>query len=369
MTDANTELIWLAMGNPTRNVGAFYEAVFGAQRDRWHHRVIDSRDVEGCNVEEINSWLTECEGNEDADYFRVRARGLFPKGASGQFIDLDTISKAQVRQARSLPDDPLIAGADFAWGGGDDNVVRFRKGYDGRCVPPIKVKGEFTRDPAVMTGKLADVLTKTYIINGRPEKVAMLFADSAGIAGPVVARLRALGHKNIMEVNFGQDSTDPHFVYRRDEMWGKLKEWLREGAIDKDPGLAADLAKPMLIGDVKQRVKLESKEIMGRRLRKMGMEATSARRCRRARSDLRDAGCAIGQENVQSAHPASECLGMNTHRDVPAEARAIRRHAEVGALRLEAERHREGHLRLRPREPDRRNGKGDGACLKPSKPS
>jgi hypothetical protein len=153
--------------------------------------------------------------------------------------------------------------------------VRFRKGYDGRCVPPIKVKGEFTRDPAVMTGKLADVLTKTYIINGRPEKVAMLFADSAGIAGPVVARLRALGHKNIMEVNFGQDSTDPHFVYRRDEMWGKLKEWLREGAIDKDPGLAADLAKPMLIGDVKQRVKLESKEIMGRRLRKMGMEATS----------------------------------------------------------------------------------------------
>jgi hypothetical protein len=108
MTDANTELIWLAMGNPTRNVGAFYEAVFGAQRDRWHHRVIDSRDVEGCNVEEINSWLTECEGNEDADYFRVRARGLFPKGASGQFIDLDTISKAQVRQARSLPTTRLL---------------------------------------------------------------------------------------------------------------------------------------------------------------------------------------------------------------------------------------------------------------------
>lgn len=275
MTDANTELIWLAMGNPTRNVGAFYEAVFGSQRDRWHHRVIDSRDVEGCNVEEINSWLTECEGNEDADYFRVRARGLFPKGASGQFIDLDTISKAQARQARSLPDDPLIAGVDFAWGGGDDNVVRFRKGFDGRCVPPIKVKGEFTRDPAVMTGKLADVLTRVHIINGKQEKVAMMFADSAGIAGPVVARLRALGHRNIMEVNFGQDSTDPKYVYRRDEMWGKLKEWLREGAIDKDPGLSADLAKPMLIGDTKQRVKLESKEIMGRRLRKMGMEATS----------------------------------------------------------------------------------------------
>jgi hypothetical protein len=276
MTDANTELIWLAMGNPTRNIGAFYEAVFGAQRDRWHHRVIDSRDVEGCNVEEINGWLNECDGDEDADYFRVRARGLFPKGQAGQFIDLDTIRKAQERAARCLADDPLIAGVDLAWGGGDDNVIRFRKGLDARSIPPIKIKGEFTRDPAVMTGKLADVLTKTYSIGGKQEKVAMMFMDAAGAAGPVAQRVRQLGHKNVMEVNFGQDALDPHFCYRRDEMWGKMKQALIDGlAIDKDPGLAADLAKPMLVSEVKQRVKLESKEIMARRLRKQGMEATS----------------------------------------------------------------------------------------------
>jgi hypothetical protein len=272
LTDANTEKILLLIGNCTKNTGAFYESVFGNQRDRWITRVIDSRDVEGCDVEEINGWLAECEGNEDADYFRVRARGLFPKGAAGQFIDLDTIRKAQDRAARSLLDDPLIAGVDFAWGGADDNVVRFRKGFDARSLRPIKVKGEFTRDPAVMTGKLSDVLTATY--NG--QKIAMLFADSAGIAGPVVARLRALGHKNIMEVNFGQDAIDSHYAYRRDEMWGKMKHWLIDGgAIDKDPGLAADLAKPMLVSDLKQRVKLESKELMMRRLRKIGIESAS----------------------------------------------------------------------------------------------
>ncbi len=187
-------------------------------------------------------------------------------------IDLETITLAQSRQIITLGDDALVAGADFAWGGSDDNVVRFRKGNDARSIPPVKVKGEFTRNPTVMITKLSDVLSKTY--NGVP--IAMLFVDSAGIAGPVVQRLRALGHANIMEVNFGQDSTDPKYAYRRDEMWGKLKTWLQEGgAIDKDPGLAADLAKPILVGDRLQRVKLESKENMKKRLAKLGADSSS----------------------------------------------------------------------------------------------
>ena len=273
LTDANTEKILLLIGNCTRNIGAFYEAVFGSQRSRWNTRIIDSRDVEGCDVEEINGWLAECEGNEDADYFRVRARGLFPKGAAGQFIDLDTIRKAQERKAVCLADDPLVAGCDLSWGGADDSVIRFRKGSDARSIPPIKVKGEFTRDPAVMVGKLSDVLSNTY--NG--QKVSMLFVDAAGAAGPVVARLRDLGFQGrVMEVNFGAEAIDQHYAYRRDEMWGKMKQALIDGlAIDKDPGLAADLAKPMLVSDLKQRVKLESKDVMMRRLSKSGIEASS----------------------------------------------------------------------------------------------
>jgi hypothetical protein len=123
-----------------------------------------------------------------------------------------------------------------------------------------------------MTGKLADVLTRNY----EGERVAMLFVDAAGAAGPIVARLRLLGFKNVMEVNFGADAIDPHYVYRRDEMWGLLKQSLIDGlAIDGDPALGADLAKPVLISDSKQRVKLESKELMAKRLRKAGIESGS----------------------------------------------------------------------------------------------
>lgn len=275
LMDAATEKIFIVIGNPTLNSGAFYEACFGTQRDRWHPRVIDTRDVEGHDAEEIAGWLKECGGDEDADYFRVRARGLFPKGGSGQFIDLETISLAQGRAVLELDTDPLVVGVDFAWGGSDDNVIRFRKGNDARSIPPIRVKGEFTRDPAVMVGKLTDVLSRSYDGN----KVAMMFVDGSGVggnAGAVVAGVRALGHQNIMEINFGHDAIDSiHYCYRRDEMWGKMKAWLREsGAIDDDSGLAADLAKPMLVGDG-QRVKLESKDIMKKRLSKAGIDASS----------------------------------------------------------------------------------------------
>ena len=276
LTDANTERILFAIGNPTLNNGEFYERIFGSLRKEGTYRTIDSRNVEGCDLAEIADWLKECGGDEDADYFRVRARGLFPKGGEGQFIDLESISTAQRRAARSLLSDPLIAGVDFAWGGADDNVIRFRKGNDGRSIAPIKVKGEFTRRPEVMADKLATVLSKTY----GNDKVAMMFVDGSGVggnAGAVVSRVRGLGYTNIVEVNFGHDALDSiHYMYRRDEMWGKMRNWLREsGAIDTDPGLSADLAKPMLVQAPEGKIKLESKELMKKRLSKLGTDSAS----------------------------------------------------------------------------------------------
>jgi hypothetical protein len=126
-----------------------------------------------------------------------------------------------------------------------------------------------------MTGQLADVLSNTY--NG--EKVDTMFVDGSGVggnAGAIVARLQMMGYENVIEINFGHDAVDAqHYVYRRDEMWGRLKNWLRSGAIDKDPGLAADLQKPVLVSDRQGRVKLEPKDMMKKRLSKMGLDSAS----------------------------------------------------------------------------------------------
>lgn len=246
-------------GNPTRTTGAFHAACFGALRNRYLVTVVDSRESRFTNKEQIKEWETDY--GEDSDFFRVRVRGLPPNAAELQYIDLDRVLKAQQRPVLELPDVPLVAGCDLAWGGADDNVIRFRRGMDARSIAPIRIKGEFTRDPSVLTSKLANVLTQDY--GGR--KVAMLFLDSAGIAGPIAQRLREQGHRNIQEVNFGTDSPDEKFRYMRDYMWGQMKQWLLTGAIDRSQDLETDLTSPGTRPNNRQKVWLESKEDMKKR--------------------------------------------------------------------------------------------------------
>ena len=89
----------------------------------------------------------------------------------------------------------------------------------------LRFAGEFTKNPAVIRERLADVLKKTF--NGHP--IAMMFLDNSGVggnAGAILAGLLNLGHKNVMGINFGDQALNSQFyVLRRDEMWGEMKDW------------------------------------------------------------------------------------------------------------------------------------------------
>jgi hypothetical protein len=56
LTDANTEIIWAAFGNPTRNTGRFREC-FRKFRHRWNTRHVDSRTVDGTNKQQLGNGL------------------------------------------------------------------------------------------------------------------------------------------------------------------------------------------------------------------------------------------------------------------------------------------------------------------------
>jgi len=132
---------------------------------------------------------------------------------------------------------------------------------DARSIPPIRISGEESRDSTVLVTKLLQVMDTAY--NG--VKPAVAFVDS-GFGGPIVDRCRQLGHTKVIEVRFGAACPDPvHYANMRAWMWSRVREFLLDGAIDKDPRLATDLAGPAVKRDKRDRICLESKEEMEKR--------------------------------------------------------------------------------------------------------
>lgn len=242
-------------GNPTRSQGKFHRVCFGAERNRWNYRSIDSRRSAMTNKAQIAEWVQDY--GEDSDFVRVRVRGLPPAASDLQFIDSTRVYEAQRRPPVSFADDPLIVGVDVARGGGDRNVIFFRRGFDARTIPPVRIPGEETRDTSRLVTKLCDVI--------ETHKPAYVFVDGTGIGGPIVDRMRQLGHKCVHEVQFGWKSPDDHYANMRAWMWWRMKEWLLKGAIPQDERMEMDLTGPGYRHDKQDRVLLEPKEEMKKR--------------------------------------------------------------------------------------------------------
>jgi hypothetical protein len=234
LTDADTEIIWCAFGNPTRNTGRFREC-FGRFRHRWRTHQVDSRTARMTNKEQIKQWVADY--GEDSDFVRVRVRGVFPRAGSMQFISGDLVDAAKARQAEAYLSDPVVMGVDVARFGDDQTVIVIRRGRDATTVPWLKLRGQ---DTMVVAARIVD-LAKQH----RPDAI---FVDAGGVGGGVVDRLRML-RQPVHEVQFGgsadlsSDTSDGAVVYanKRAEIWGTMKGWLRGGAIPDDPELTADL--------------------------------------------------------------------------------------------------------------------------------
>ena len=251
LTDANTEIIWIAFGNPTRNTGRFREC-FGKNRHLWITRQIDSRTVEGVNREYLDEIVNSY--GEDSDFSRVRVRGVFPRAGSNQFIASDVVDAAKNRIVEVDRGAPLIMGVDIARFGDDKCVIRFRKGRDGKVLEPIKWRD---RDTHFSANKIAEAITQW-----KPDAV---FIDGGGVGGGVVDMLKAWNYR-VIEVNFGGTAgNEGDYANKRAEMWGLCRDWLPTGAIDDDHELVDDLIGPEYGFDKDGRIQLEKKEDMKKR--------------------------------------------------------------------------------------------------------
>lgn len=263
MTDG--EPMMLLFGNPVHRSGFFFRKFAGDEREQqgWTTITVDSRDSALTNKPYIDE-LLETHG-ENSDYFRSRVRGLPPLQGDMQLISSSAIFEAQKRAVDVLPDEPLIAGVDVSRGGGDNTVVRFRRGRDGRSRESLRWSGDQSRDSM----RIADALAQVLAVTDPARKVAMMFVD-AGFGGPIVDRLRQLGFSNVQEVNFGAVSPDPHYANMRAYMWVKMRDWLESGAIEGTKAesgrrLERDLSGPGYVHNSKDKLLLESKDDMAKR--------------------------------------------------------------------------------------------------------
>ncbi len=257
LTDAETEIIWLAFGNPTRNTGRFREC-FRKYRGAWKTFKVDSRTVDITNKELLSEW--EEQYGEDSDFFRVRVRGEFPDQAAGQLISSALVEAAQSRIYKEdvLDGVPKIFGVDIAREGGDSCSVWMRQGL---CAKRIyKTQRINTMQFSVTLGKLLE-----------EHKPDACFIDMGNVGAAVYDNLSSWGHRNVFGVFFQEKASDSRvFLNRRIEMWNSVKNWLENGgALPKDgreaQDIFEDLIGPEFFYNQKGLMQLESKKDMKER--------------------------------------------------------------------------------------------------------
>lgn len=263
LTDADTEILWFAFGNPTKSIGRFKDCFSTVGHGLfWRSAQIDSRTVSFTNKELFRRWI-EAYG-EDSDFVRIRVKGMFPRQGEMEFISAAEVDAAMTREATSSLADAVALGCDVARYGANESVIAQRRGRDARTIA-----WEFYR--GINTVELAAKVQTAQAAHSADG----IFIDGGGIGGGVVDNVRALG-LHCWDVQFGgaddvgglaTGNIGEVYANKRAAMWGAMRSWIRAGgALPNDPLLREQLIAPQYGLDAKGRIQLEKKEDVMRRL-------------------------------------------------------------------------------------------------------
>lgn len=251
LTDKDTQIIWCAFGNPTRNTGRFYEC-FHKYRNLWQCRQIDSRDVDISNKEQLQQWVDTY--GLDSDFVRVRVLGEFPNSSEYQFISRQIVENATKRTIKQyeISFAPKIIGVDPAWTGSDEISIYFRQGLYSKLLGAYQKNDDDMRMANIIAG---------FEDKYKADAVNIDFGYGTGIysAGRSMGRTWNL-------IQFGSKAIKKGYANKRAEIWGEMKQWLIDGgAIEDDQTLKDDLTSPEYTITNKGEILLESKDSMKKR--------------------------------------------------------------------------------------------------------
>ena len=249
--DADTEVIFAAFGNPTRNQGRFFEC-FNRQAKYWKHKQIDSRTVAISNKQQLAEWI-EIYG-EDSDFVKIRVRGIFPSTSDNQLISRDLAETALRRQLdkKQYEFAPAIIGVDPAWTGGDTLEIMLRQGLYSKVLETIPRNDN-------------DMAVARKVARYQDDYSASAVFIDMGYGTGIYSAGNDMGRSNWRLVAFAESAESAEYANKRAEIWGEMKKWLQEGGSIDDESMVDELTGPECFINRAGKRQLESKQDMKKR--------------------------------------------------------------------------------------------------------
>ena len=235
----------LFIGTPA-GINLFSELYYSALADpTWYQAKMTCEDTDVYTPEQIA--VLRAKMGERA--FRQEMLCDFMASADNALISLDVALAAEARhiEARHRSFAPVVLGVDVAHGGGDRCVIFPRQGlqaFQYEAMPGLPEKTFWTKVASAIKFWKAD---------------QCIIDTTGGYGGEVLSRLHDAGYA-AMGVVFSESPDNERFLNRRAEMWFRMAEWLKEGAIPKDTKLKDELCAPVYDNNnPSMRLQLESK--------------------------------------------------------------------------------------------------------------
>lgn len=249
-TDINTIKLWLVLGN-SDDPDSKFEALMSDPG--WKSLRIDTRTLPHISKEFIATVLRECGGDEDADDFRVRVRGLPRKTNADAIINRDKVREAFARREgfdpKSVKRSPCVLTVDTAWQGKDYNAIWKHQGHYHKLMALYKLDKSRGDDHKVTF----DILCKMQVTEGAD---AVLIDKGEGTAIKTLANMAGFYHWDLVDFGSGPNDVpnpkDSDYANMRSQMYHLAGKYFNEGfcILDFDPNIKLEPGEGTVIDKV-----------------------------------------------------------------------------------------------------------------------
>jgi hypothetical protein len=240
----------LFIGTP-KGINLFSDIYFNAlQDDDWAAAVLNCYQTGALDPDEIKKNKKTLTKDRFAQEFLCD----FHAAVDDALISVTDVNAAMNRRHRKEQWSyaPRVMGVDVACYGNDRSVI-------------VKRQGIVSHGHQVIRGSIRPMaLASRVAMEADSYKPAAIFVD-IGYAPGVADRLSDLGYP-VIEVGFGETPADARFENKRAEMWWKLADWIKGGALPNDQELITDLcALRYNLNNRRGKIQLESKDDLRKR--------------------------------------------------------------------------------------------------------